>query len=103
MQGNCRNDLMSNTVKVYKTVCELSGFRSPWWYQLEVVERNDGTSGSGRSQDGSGETSVEGEGSVSAGQFKRLKEASELKLCNHDSVSSPTFFIGLCVIVRHKY
>ena len=92
------NTLMVNTVKVYKTICELSGFRSPWWYQLEVVERNIET-GSDGSQDGlPDETNVEGGENRGAGQFKHL-QTSEVKLCNHDSVSSPTCFIGLCVIV----
>ena len=48
------NTLMVNTVKVYKTIiCELSGFRSQWLYQLEVVERNIETGSDGSdSEDG---------------------------------------------------
>lgn len=77
-------------VKVYKTVCELSGVQSPWWYQLEVLEKNaefdSGASNHSSAQNGPSSETAESEENGGAGLFKPLQQA-ELKLCKHDSVS----------------
>lgn len=66
-------------VRVYKTVCELSGAKSPWWYQLDVREKQ-ASAGSGDGIPDSTESSI--------GQFRRPQQAYELQLCKQDSVSS---------------
>lgn len=69
-------------MKVYKTVCELSGIQSPWWYQLEVIERSL-DSGSGTSSP----SEIGEESEAGAGQFQSPKQVYEVQLCKEDSVS----------------
>lgn len=100
-RGNIHNAIIfAIIVKVYKTVCELNSIRSPWWYQLEVLEKiaefGSGASSRSSAQDGSSnETSVRGaesEENGGAGVFK-APQAYELKICKHDTVSYPPLLV----------
>ena len=74
-------------MKVYKTLCELLGtVQSPWWYQVEVVEKLDNAS-SHPGAAAADQVAEDGGFPAAKGAFKGPLKTSELHLCHQDSVS----------------
>lgn len=85
-------------VKVHMNQCILSGIQSPWWYQLEFIEKpGNGSLESGfdvavpssfHRDTGATESEYEREKSSSrAGKFRVPRQNYEVQLCDKDTVS----------------